>query len=357
LALTRNLFVKRSPLVLRTQRPILSRVNRSRLDFGLVRTVASTVSHKPASQNASHALTNAQEEAANTAVDVAKTIAGGHLSLEGQSFAQVTSAVAAQVPKPVMILGLAGAMPYLGTSLTTIYLAKEAGLAAAGKIVGLDANVAISVLNNCLDIQVTYGAVLLSFLGALHWGFEFAGYGGQKGYSRLLLGITPALIAWPTLALSPMTALSVQWLGFTSLWLADMRATSAGWTPKWYSQYRFYLSVLVGTCIIGTLAGTSALGPVAGHSETTHTLERIRADRAHQHTENQGEIDGEIEAISTGEMGDSYVKIQKLGGSDEEAAAEDEEGSTASDSEEEEGGAKEDEQSDARSEKSKEGEE
>jgi hypothetical protein len=31
-----------------------------------------------------------------------------------------------------MVLGLAGALPYLGTSMTTIYLAKEAGLAAAG---------------------------------------------------------------------------------------------------------------------------------------------------------------------------------------------------------------------------------
>jgi len=209
-------------------------------------------------------------------------------------------------------------------------------LAAAGKIAGLDPGVALSVLNNCLDIQVTYGAVLLSFLGALHWGFEFAGYGGQKGYSRLLLGISPALIAWPTLALAPMTALALQWAGFTTLWLADMRATSAGWTPQWYSQYRFYLSLLVGTCIIGTLAGTAAVGPVAGHNETTHILERIRADRALQHSETEGEIEGEIEAISTGELGDSYVKVQKLGGGEgggeegaEEEASEDNEDNEA----------------------------
>jgi hypothetical protein len=159
-----------------------------------------------------------------------------------------------------------------------------------------------------------------------------------------------------------MTALAVQWVGFTSLWLADVRATSAGWSeffqfnlliiansppaPQWYSQYRFYLSVLVGTwlvlmpcpvscliillSIIGTLAGTSALGPVAGHSETTHTLERIRADRALHHAETEGEIGGEIEAVSTGEFGDSYVKVQKLGGqeegTEEDAPAEGEEG-------------------------------
>jgi len=175
LSLARSTLLRRTPLVLRRQQPALWRVNRPSLPLTSIRSVASTVSHKPASQSATHALTNAQEEAANTAVDVAKTIAGGHLSLEGKSFAQVTSTVAAQVPQPVMVLGLAGALPYVGTSLTTIYLAKEAGLAAAGKIAGLDPGVAVGVLNNCLDIQVTYGAVLLSFLGALHWGFEFAG--------------------------------------------------------------------------------------------------------------------------------------------------------------------------------------
>ena len=44
----------------------------------------------------------------------------------------------------------------------------------------VDPGVAITVLHQALDIQTTYGAVLLSFLGALHWGFEFAGYGGHK---------------------------------------------------------------------------------------------------------------------------------------------------------------------------------
>ena len=41
------------------------------------------------------------------------------------------------------------------------------------------------MLDHALHIQMTYGAVMLSFLGALHWGFELAGYGGQKGCVRL----------------------------------------------------------------------------------------------------------------------------------------------------------------------------
>lgn len=70
-------------------------------------------------------------------------------------------------------------------------------------------------------------------------------------------------------------ALIAQWIGFTTMWWADLRATNAGWTPKWYSQYRFYLSILVGTCIIGTLAATSYWGPVGGHGIVTHDLNMV----------------------------------------------------------------------------------
>lgn len=104
------------------------------------------------------------------------------------------------MPQPYVIFGLAGGLPYLGASGATVYLAHQAGLAAQGKLavpelkhivrltcimtIGLvpniDPGVAITILDQALQLQVTYGAVMLSFLGALHWGFEFAGYGGQK---------------------------------------------------------------------------------------------------------------------------------------------------------------------------------
>ncbi|KAF8891335.1 hypothetical protein BD779DRAFT_1514646 [Infundibulicybe gibba] len=129
---------------------------------------------------------------------------------------------------------------------------------------------------------------------------EFAGYGGHKGYARLALGAAPILVAWPTLALQPMTALIVQWIGFTGLWWADSKVTINGWTPKWYSQYRFYLSILVGTCIIGSLAGTSYWGPVAGHGLISHDLEL-----------KSGVVPGLIEAVPAGEAAENYVRIHK----------------------------------------------
>jgi hypothetical protein len=140
---------------------------------------------------------------------------------------------------------------------------------------------------------------------------EIAGYGGHKGYQRLALGAAPVLLAWPTLALQPMTALTVQWLGFTGLWYGDSKATMAGWTPRWYSQYRFYLSILVGTCVIGSLAGVSYFGPVAGHGFISHDLDLVREERKKVMQNTSASGSGPVVALSAGEDADHFVKIHK----------------------------------------------
>jgi len=88
----------------------------------------------------------------------------------------------------------------------------------------------MATLNQCLHVQTTYGAVLLSFLGAVHWGMEFSGYGGNLGAKRLALGAVPVLYAWPTLLLEPTSAIIAQWLGFTGLWAADQYVKKPLWS-------------------------------------------------------------------------------------------------------------------------------
>ncbi|KZT69859.1 hypothetical protein DAEQUDRAFT_811134 [Daedalea quercina L-15889] len=282
----------------------------------LVRGAASHVSGRPGSQTAAQAAQNIKEEVGHAGGDFAKAIAGGNVFADAVTptqvtFLGITNAVAQAVPTPYIVFGLAGGLPYLGTAAATIYLARQAGIATTGLLTNIDPGVAITVLDQALHIQMTYGAVLLSFLGALHWGFEFAGYGGTKGYPRLVLGIAPAVFGWSTLGMEPVEALIAQWVGFTSLWWADLRATNAGWTPAWYSQYRFYLSILVGTCIIGTLAATSYWGPVGGHGLISHDLNLIRAERKQKQPEHEGRVGGNIEALLAPEDADSYVIIKK----------------------------------------------
>jgi hypothetical protein len=59
----------------------------------------------------------------------------------------------------------AGGLPYIAASGTTVYLAHQAGLAISGVTTHIDPGVAHTILDQALTFQVTYGAVMLSFLG------------------------------------------------------------------------------------------------------------------------------------------------------------------------------------------------
>ncbi|KAJ2923222.1 hypothetical protein H1R20_g6399, partial [Candolleomyces eurysporus] len=292
-----------------------------------VRMVASQVSMRPGSQTLEHAATNVKEELGNSASDLAKTIAGANMTSDsvvdsaGASFIGITTKVASQVPGPIMVLGLTGGIPYIGASAMTVYTARQAGMASMGLLHTMDPGVASTLLDQALNLQVTYGAVMLSFLGALHWGFEMAAYGGHQGYSRLALGTAPMLVAWTSLGMQPMEALAIQWLAFTGLWYADSKATIHGWAPKWYSQYRFYLSILVGVCIIGSLAGTSYFGPVAGHGFLSHELDMLREERKRAIPNKHGMLPGPVEAVPAGPEAEYYTRIHNRSKDQEKTSA------------------------------------
>ncbi len=63
--------------------------------------------------------------------------------------------------------------------------------------------------------------------------------------------------------------------------------------------------------IIGSLAGTSYFGPVAGHGLLSHDLEVIRMARKQYDVERSGTVGGEIEALAAPEIADSYVILKK----------------------------------------------
>ncbi|KAJ5168345.1 uncharacterized protein N7482_003939 [Penicillium canariense] len=161
-----------------------------------------------------------------------------------------------EVPKEALALGMAGVIPYLATSLQTVYLAYEMNRAAAlGDGLIFSGQSAELMLHMLEPIQVGYGAVILSFLGAIHWGLEWAGYGGKYGYRRYAAGVIAPAVAWPTLLLPVEYALISQFLAFTFLYYNDARAAAAGRAPHWYGMYRFVLTFVVGASIVATLIG------------------------------------------------------------------------------------------------------
>lgn len=186
----------------------------------------------------------------------------------------------AGVPRLSYILGLAGTTPYLATSTSVLYLAW-----ARNTEWPTDS----SLLNNLLipqemanhwlgvvePIQLGYGAVIISFLGAIHWGLEFAEKvpDAARAQFRYGLGVAASVVAWPTLLLPWQWGLTAQWAAFVGMWYADRTATIRGWAPTWYATYRFVLTAIVGTAIMISLIGRMTFGAFAPEWTTREKLQ------------------------------------------------------------------------------------
>jgi hypothetical protein len=135
------------------------------------------------------------------------------------------------------LLGYTGLIPFIGFAL----------LSMAYK--GTDLSTMFGQWN------LLYGACIVSFLGAIHWGIvlaqsspdrpcDLAGHSGSKQETlSLIWGVTPSLIAWLIMALSP--ADWSLWLMGGSLWLiwlVDQKALRPLKTFDDYLRLRTHLT-------------------------------------------------------------------------------------------------------------------
>ncbi|KZF24833.1 hypothetical protein L228DRAFT_258344 [Xylona heveae TC161] len=206
-----------------------------------------------------------------------------------------------EVPREAYYLGLAGVLPYLATSLTTVYLAWDVKYAAeAGTGFLLSGPTAEAFLKFLEPIQIGYGAVIISFLGAIHWGLEYAGYGGHHSYRRYAIGVLAPAIAWPSVLMPAEYALISQFAAFNLLYFLDAKATVRGWTPPWYGTYRFVLTFIAGASIVVSLIGRGEIVNMLGHApsagdkvnqlketQTTSLEEEENEKRAHLATQEE----------------------------------------------------------------------
>lgn len=187
------------------------------------------------------------------------------------------------VPRQAYAVGLAGTLPYLATSMSTVFLSWNLNTELPTKSALLnrilfDHDAATYWLNTLEPIQVGYGAVIISFLGAIHWGLEFGEKQSARDRTRLRYGIgvlAPA-VAWPTIFMPVEWALITQFLAFCGLYSIDYHTTVRGWTPPWYGTYRFVLTGVVGSAIVISLIVRAKIGEAAEHSAAVPMQNRVR---------------------------------------------------------------------------------
>ncbi|KAL8719672.1 MAG: hypothetical protein Q9225_003347 [Loekoesia sp. 1 TL-2023] len=186
-----------------------------------------------------------------------------------------------EVPREALFIGMAGVLPYLATSLSTVYLAWDINHAALdGQGFLLSGETAELLLHIIEPLQMGYGAVIISFLGAIHWGLEWAKFGGTHGYRRYAIGVVAPAVAWPTLVLPVEYALIAQFSAFCFLYFADARAVVRGWAPPWYATYRFVLTFIVGASIVLSLIGRGQIADKI--SRLPSPADRLKALRESQ---------------------------------------------------------------------------
>ena len=186
------------------------------------------------------------------------------------------------VPREAYALGFAGTIPYLATSLSTVFLSWNLNQRYPAESDLLNTilfrhETVQDLLKIIEPIQVGYGAVLISFLGAIHWGLEFAEKAPSPTRTRFRygLGLLAPIIAWPTTMLPIQWALTGQFLAFTGLYYADSRATVKGWAPSWYATYRFVLTGIVGIALFISILGRLKVGETHARLSTEELTDLV----------------------------------------------------------------------------------
>jgi hypothetical protein len=112
--------------------------------------------------------------------------------------------------------------------------------------------VPLPFVSDSAAILVAYAAIILSFMGAVHWGVAMASADQQKG-RYFVASVVPALVAWPAMLLPHALALVVVLAGFIGLYAYDRSVASAQSLPGWYIPLRTRLTTVVSICLVGAL--------------------------------------------------------------------------------------------------------
>jgi hypothetical protein len=101
----------------------------------------------------------------------------------------------------------------------------------------------------------SYAAVILSFMGAIHWGMVISSPDNEAG-AQLFVSVVPPLLGWFALMLPQVTGYSLLIVSFISLCFYDGAVSRKFALPPWYVPMRVVLTSIVVLCL--TLAAIAA---------------------------------------------------------------------------------------------------
>ena len=105
---------------------------------------------------------------------------------------------------------------------------------------------------------ITYGAVILSFLGGVRWGIAIAADDGAENDKLplwLTISIIPSLLGWGALFMPEHIGAIFLAVCFVSFGYLDIREIGISSAPAWYSKLRLPLSLAASASLMVVALG------------------------------------------------------------------------------------------------------
>ncbi len=147
-------------------------------------------------------------------------------------------------PSPAAwVLGVAGLMPFVAGAAALVWPAAWPWPPGAGQGAGqVGAALALAA----------YAAVIVSFLGGIHWGLAFQDPAGPRA-AQLGWGVVPSLIAWPALLLPAAWSLAVLAAALVLCFMVDRRSYPPRGLAAWLPLRALLTAVAALACITGSV--------------------------------------------------------------------------------------------------------
>jgi hypothetical protein len=151
------------------------------------------------------------------------------------------------LPPVAIALGVAGLVPFMLLGLGAVGANADRAFGAAEALVG-------------------YGAVILAFLGGVHWGFTLGEAEDRSAVrARLALGVLPSLVGWLAILCGiiglPVSSMVVLIAGFTGTLVVEFRAQKRDLLPAGYLALRTALTCVV----VPILTAVMVIRMIGGH--------------------------------------------------------------------------------------------
>ena len=138
--------------------------------------------------------------------------------------------IPAEVRKTALLLGAGGAIPFVAAALAA-WLFTD------------------SMLANWLErAAYLYAAVILSFLGGIHWGLALRA--ARPTREAFIISVAPALVAWTAVLIPHHFGLTLLAVAFVAQFILDLRLR----LPAWFRNLRAGLTLVVVASLVLLLA-------------------------------------------------------------------------------------------------------